>query len=87
MGCVPPHFGIKVVITKCRIGDDELVVLFLTDGSGGGRRGVFDLIGVLSGLINLKFRLDFLFLFFSIFFLTLRILLDFDFDSPEVVLS
>jgi hypothetical protein len=53
MGCVPPLFGINV-ITKGRIGDDELVVvvLFLMDGSGGGQRGVFVLIGVLSGLIN-----------------------------------
>jgi hypothetical protein len=61
MGYVPPRFGIKVVITKGRIGDDEIfvVVLFLMDGSGGGQRSVFDLIGVLSGFINLKFRLDF----------------------------
>jgi hypothetical protein len=29
------------------------------DGSGGGRRGVFVLIGVLSEFINLKPRLDF----------------------------
>jgi hypothetical protein len=61
MGCVPPRFGINVVITKARIGDDELVVvvLFLMDDSGGGRGGVFVLIGVLSGFINLKPRLDF----------------------------
>jgi hypothetical protein len=60
MGGVPPLFGINV-ITEGRIGDDELVVvvLFLMDGSGGGRRGVFVLIGVLSGFINLKPRLDF----------------------------
>jgi hypothetical protein len=61
MGRVPPRFGINVVITKSQIGDEELVVvvLFLMDGSGGGRRGVFVLIGVLFGLINLKPRLDF----------------------------
>jgi hypothetical protein len=54
MGYVPPRFGINVAITKCRIGEDELVVvvLFLMDGSGGGRRGAFVLIGVLSGFIN-----------------------------------
>jgi hypothetical protein len=82
MGCVPPRFGINV-ITKGRIGDDELVVVvfFLMDGRGGGRRGVFVLIGVLSGFINLKPRLDFDFYSSRFFILILRLSAVWQFSS------
>ena len=53
MECVPPRFGVDDM-AKGWIGDEgDKGAFFFIDGGGGGPGG-FDLIGVLSGFINLK---------------------------------